>query len=97
MTTPKPTLTASQRWEVLNAVLTEPDPEATMDRIAKIVHDATADLRAERDALRAKVERVKALHRKAPESDIHGEPICVVCGMRETFPCATLRLIRGEA
>ena len=64
---------------------------------ALAVRAATADLRAERDALRAKVGRVEAIHRKSPESDIHGEPVCVVCGMRDAYPCATLRALGADA
>jgi hypothetical protein len=45
-------LTDSERWEVLNAVMTEPSPEATMERIHGII---VARVAAERDRIRADV------------------------------------------
>jgi hypothetical protein len=53
------------------------------------------ELTAERDALRAQVERVRDLHvpSQTVKSRISGLPVC--CRCHDIYPCETLRALDG--
>ncbi len=48
----------------------------------------------ERDALRAKVERVRAIHHPVPTT--YGDRECGECGYGADWPCPTINALRGS-
>ena len=71
----------------------EPIPFDDFDLYAEVV-DGALNAAAERDALAAKVERVRALHFGEYVED-EDQNRCFECG--DDWPCPTIRAIDGEA
>lgn len=65
------------------------------DTSRRVLADALA-VRAERDALAAKLDAVRALHQACTCEVCRQDPSCEACDSM-SYPCATLRALDGEA
>lgn len=79
------------------AILSEFTYDTGVQRLCRVsdMADEIVHLRAENTALKSAVERVRALHQRAPKRLGLHRPTnwCLRCG--SSFPCCTLRALEG--
>jgi hypothetical protein len=82
-----------ERIKVLDAEVERLRAEGTIASLAVAIARAER-AEAERDALKACVEAVSALHGPPTESEAKYSDLCLACG--ELWPCPTRRALEGK-